>query len=115
MDPTLQSQLDTYLHRLDHLTREGLALREALAREALGDAATDPGTLTFIHQWQRECAATISQLSGGSKAHWLSRAYSEAFLMSADDREGSEASVLDIVDRILGVLAQAVGSLTQSN
>jgi hypothetical protein len=109
MDPTLQSQLDAYLHRLDHLTREGLALRDALERNA-----SDRGTLTFIGQWQRECAATISQLSGGSKAHWLSRAYSEAFLMPADAGGGTEVSVLDIVNRILGVLAQATASLIQS-
>ena len=29
--------------------------------------------------WQQDCAAAINQLSGGSKAHWLARAYSSAF------------------------------------
>ena len=111
MDQPLQSQLDTYLHRLDHLAGEGQTLRDALANE--------PGQrrdLSPVSVWQRECAATISQLSGGNKAHWLSRAYSEAFLMSATSREGeTEVSVVDIVDRILTVLEQAKASLSQAD
>jgi hypothetical protein len=69
-----------------------------------------------VRIWQRDCAAAINQLSGGSKAHWLSRAYSGAFLMrGADGGVIVEASASDIVDRILGVLAQARTSLTSAN
>jgi len=31
--------------------------------------------------WQEDCGVIINQLSGGSKAHWLARAFSGAFLM----------------------------------
>jgi hypothetical protein len=111
MDSSLQSQLDSYLHRLGHLKREGEELRGAL-----GSSATERQTLALVGTWQRECAATISQLSGGSKAHWLSRAYSDAFLLSADTAAGiPDVSVIDIVTRILGVLDQAAASLTQSS
>lgn len=68
-----------------------------------------------VRIWQRDCAAAINQLSGGSKAHWLSRAYSSAFLMrGADGGVIVEASASEIVDRILGVLAQARASLTSA-
>ena len=68
-----------------------------------------------VRIWQRDCAAAINQLSGGSKAHWLSRAYSSAFLMrAADGGVIVEASASEIVDRILGVLAQARASLTSA-
>jgi hypothetical protein len=66
-----------------------------------------------VRIWQRDCAAAINQLSGGSKAHWLSRAYSGAFLMrGADGGVIVEASASEIVERILAVLAQARASLT---
>ena len=69
--------------------------------------------LADVRIWQRDCAAAINQLSGGSKAHWLSRAYSSAFLMrGADGGVIVEASASEIVDRILGVLGQARASLT---
>ena len=68
-----------------------------------------------VRIWQRDCAAAINQLSGGSKAHWLSRAYSSAFLMrAADGGVIVEASASEIVERILGVLAQARASLTSA-
>ena len=58
--------------------------------------------------------AAVNQLSGGSKAHWLSRAYSQAFLMrSTADRVVEEATVGDIVDRLVDVLVQGVASLAQ--
>src|SRR5439155_11118853 len=64
--------------------------------------------------WQHDCAMAVSQLSGGSKAHWLSRAYSDALLVrSAGGDAMVEASVTDIVGRVLGVLDQAVASLSQ--
>ena len=65
-----------------------------------------------IREWQRNCAAVINQLSGGSKAHWLARAYGGAFLVRATDGAVVvEASAAEIVDRILDVLAQARTSL----
>jgi hypothetical protein len=68
--------------------------------------------LADVRIWQRDCAAAINQLSGGSKAHWLSRAYSSAFLMRGSDGGVIvEASTSEIVYRILGVLAQARASL----
>jgi hypothetical protein len=52
-------------------------------------------------------------LSGGSKAHWLARAFSEAFLMrSADGRAVTGAPPAEIVTRLLGVLEQAVATLS---
>jgi hypothetical protein len=66
-----------------------------------------------VRIWQRDCAAAINQLSGGSKGHWLSRAYSGAFLMrGADGGVIVEVSASEIVERILAVLAQARTSLT---
>ena len=108
MDGSVRAEVATFLHRLDHLTREG---------DRLLDAVTpDPsGSLEHVSLWQRECAATISQLSGGSKAHWLSRAYSAAFLLSAGSGPlATEATVAEIVSRILTVLGRARDSLSQA-
>src|SRR6202043_2411798 len=63
--------------------------------------------------WQEDCGITINQLSGGSKAHWLARAFSEAFLMrSAAGHAAEGAATEEIVRRLLNVLEQAVASLT---
>jgi len=63
---------------------------------------------------QRDCAAAINQLSGGSKAHWLARAYSDAFLVRpANGGVAVEADATEIADRILGVLEQGAASLAQ--
>ena len=65
-----------------------------------------------IRIWQHDCAAAINELSGGSKAHWLSRAFSNALLVrSADGAAVVEASAAEIVGRMLEVLEQARGSL----
>jgi len=64
--------------------------------------------------WQKDCVAAVNQLSGGSKAHWLSRAYSQAFLVrSTADRVVEEATIGEIVDRLVDVLLQGVASLSQ--
>ena len=108
MDGSVRAEVAAFLHRLDHLTREG---------DRLLDAVTpDPsGSREHVSLWQRECAATISQLSGGSKAHWLSRAYSDAFLLSAGSGPlATEATVAEIVGRILTVLARTKDSLSQA-
>ena len=104
MDETLRSQRDTALAYLDRLTRRGREIAERL--KTTQDSAVD------IRVWQQDCAAAINELSGGSKAHWLSRAFSQAFLVRPS--AGGvvvEASAAEIVDRLLAVLAQASASL----
>src|SRR5688572_1709 len=113
MDDSFRQQIATFEHRLSHLLRDGFDLQRTLS--------VDPGApeLAAMRAWQRECAATISQLSGGSKQHWLSRAYSEAFLLTAPDPSAAvqvspgEAGVGTIVERIIGVLRQAQASLAE--
>jgi hypothetical protein len=94
------SAIDAYRHRLDHLAADGRQLRAGLA-----DAPDDIDHLSALRAWQTECAATVSQLSGGSKMHWLSRAFSDALLVRATT--GGSASVVAIIDRLLGVLDSA--------
>ena len=70
--------------------------------------------LAATRAWQQDCAAAINQLSGGSKAHWLARAYSGAFLVrSAHGGVVVEADATEITDRILDVLAQGATSLSR--
>lgn len=64
--------------------------------------------------WQQRCAVIVQELSGGSKAHWLARAFSEAFLVRSIAGEIVEqAPLTEIVDRVLGVLDQAGRSLAR--
>ena len=96
--------LPSHLHRLEHLIREGQELRATLAAEK---AAPEQMRL-----WQRECGAAIGQLSGGNKAHWLSRAYSSALLVRSTNGEAVvEADAGEIVRRVLDVLEQGRQSL----
>jgi hypothetical protein len=107
MDDTLRAQRDFALGQLEDLTRRGRQLSDALA--ANPDAAP---SLAAARAWQQASAAAIHQLSGGSKAHWLSRAFSGALLIrSAEGGAVVEANVGEIVDRILDVLEQAGASL----
>ncbi len=100
MDEHLRHQRDTSLRQLEVLIRRGHQIKHARAVDA-------------IRAWQHDCAAAINQLSGGSKAHWLSRAYSGAFLVrSADGGMVVEADATEILDRILRVLEQAAASLS---
>jgi hypothetical protein len=63
--------------------------------------------------WQKDCAALVSQLSGGSKAHWLAREFSHAFLVHAPaGKPVEETDLAIIVERILGVLEKAQQALT---
>lgn len=104
MDDIARTQRDIALAHLDRLTRRG---REIAAR-----LKTTPDSAVDIRAWQQDCAAAINELSGGSKAHWLSRAFSQAFLVRpADGGVVTEASAAEIVDRLLAVLAQASASL----
>src|ERR1700680_3016059 len=87
MDETLRHQRDTSLGQLEALIRRGREIKDTRAVDA-------------IRGWQQDCAAAINQLSGGSKAHWLARGYSGAFLMrSADGGVVVEADTTEIVDR----------------
>src|SRR5882724_2010237 len=110
MDESLREQIETYLSHLDGLIRRGRPLRDALEK--------DPASKTAIaatRVWQEDCGVTINQLSGGSKAHWLARSFSEAFLMrSAAGSAVEGAAPAEIVNRLVGVLEQAVASLTGS-
>jgi hypothetical protein len=101
MDETLRHQRDTSLGQLDALIRRGREI-----------AVTRSVDMTRV--WQTDCAAAVNQLSGGSKAHWLARAYGDAFMVrSATGGVVVEADATEIVERILGVLAQAVASLSR--
>jgi hypothetical protein len=111
MDESLRAQIDTYLSHLDGLIKRGQQLRDALAENP-----AEPAAIASTRRWQEDCGVTINQLSGGSKAHWLARSFSEAFLMrSPDGRAAQGAAPAEIVQQLLGVLGQAVASLKQSN
>ena len=108
MDQTLQAQIETYLAHLDGLMRRGFQLRDGLASDA-----SNQSTIASVRAWQEDCGVTINQLSGGSKAHWLARSFSNAFLMrSANGRAVEGAAPAEIVKRLLDVLEQAVASLS---
>jgi hypothetical protein len=81
--------------------------------------ATDPSNqsaITATRVWQEDCGVTVNQLSGGSKAHWLARSFSQAFLIrSAVGSAVEGAPPVEIVKRLLDVLAQAVASLSQTD
>jgi hypothetical protein len=109
MDESLRAQLDLYLPRLDALIRRGCRLRDALASDP-----TSKATLLANRAWQQDCGVAVNELSGGSKAHWLARAFSEAFLLRSTNGavvEGAEPA--QIVGRLVDVLNQAVASLAQ--
>jgi hypothetical protein len=109
MDESLRSQIDSNLSHLEALIRRGRKLREALAENS-----SNTSTLVSNRAWQQDIGVAINQLSGGSKAHWLARAFSEAFLLRAASGEASEgAAPAEIVERLLGVLDQAVISLSR--
>lgn len=109
MGETLRAQIETFLAQLDRLIRRGDQVRDTLAKEP-----ANPSSIATARVWQEECGVTIHQLSGGSKAHWLARSFSEAFLMrSADGNALEGAAPQEIVERLLDVLRQAVATLSQ--
>lgn len=111
MDESLRAQIQTYLSHLDGLIKRGHQLRDALKADP-----SDGAAITATRRWQEDCGVTINQLSGGSKAHWLARSFSDAFLMrSADGRAAQGAAPAEIVQQLLGVLGQAVASLSQKD
>src|ERR1700740_3269899 len=108
MDESVRAQIETHLSHLDGLIRRG---RQILDRLTTG--AGNPTVIAETRAWQEHCGTTINQLSGGSKAHWLARSFSNAFLMrTADGRAAEAVSPDEIVKRLLDVLGQAVGSLS---
>jgi hypothetical protein len=111
MTENLQAQIETYLFELDGLIRRGRQVREALA--------ADPASVSAIaatRVWQEQCGVAINQLSGGSKAHWLARSFSAAFLMrSAAGHAVEGAAPEEIVRRLLDVLEQAVATLSRKD
>jgi hypothetical protein len=108
MDESLKTQIETYLTHLDGLIRRGREVRDTLTAEPSNASA-----MAATRSWQEDCGVTINQLSGGSKAHWLARSFSEAFLMrSTDGRATTGAAPAEIVTRLLGVLGQAVASIS---
>jgi hypothetical protein len=110
MDENLRAQINTYLSHLDGLIRRGIQLRDKLA-----DDSDSENLIADIRGWQEDCGVTINQLSGGSKAHWLARSFSEAFLLrSSGGRAAAGAAPSDIVKRLLDVLEQAVASLSNT-
>ncbi len=105
---SVQAQIDTYLSHLRGLIRRGRELRDTLAADP-----SSPPAITATRAWQEDCGVTINQLSGGSKAHWLARAFSQAFLMRSPAGDAVEgAAPAEIVQRLLDVLHQAVATLS---
>jgi len=108
MDENLRTQIETYLSHLDGLIRRGRQVRDTLTTDP-----SDPSGMAATRAWQEDCGVTVNQLSGGSKAHWLARSFSESFLMrSADGRAVTAAAPTEIVNRLIGVLEQAVATLS---
>ena len=109
MDQSLQAQLDLYLPRLDALIRRGYQLRDTLAADPSGKPE-----LIANRVWQQDVGVAVNELSGGSKAHWLARAFSEAFLLRSSGGavvEGAEPA--EMAARLVDVLKQAVASLAR--
>jgi hypothetical protein len=111
MDESLQTQIETYLTHLDSLILRGHQLRDTLAADP-----SDASAMAATRRWQEDCGVTINQLSGGSKAHWLARSFSQAFLMHAPDGSAAQgAAPSEIVQQLLAVLGQAVASLSRTD
>jgi hypothetical protein len=108
MDESVRAQIETHLSHLDSLIRRGRQIRDTLTT-----GASNPRVIAETRAWQEHCGTTINQLSGGSKAHWLARSFSNAFLMRTKDGRAAEGVPPDeIVKRLLDVLDQAVASLS---
>jgi hypothetical protein len=98
---------DIAIRHVDALIERGGGLAQRLSTDA-----PLPADLDQMRAWQQQCAAAVTHLSGGSKAHWLSRAFSDAFLVrSTDGGAVVEAPALDIVRRLVDVLGHARASL----
>jgi hypothetical protein len=108
IDESVKTQVEIYLTHIGGLIGRGQKLRDELAADPASVVA-----ITATRRWQEDCGVTINQLSGGSKAHWLARSFSEAFLMrAADGRAVEGAAPAEIVKRLLAVLEKAVTTLS---
>jgi len=106
-----QPLVDAFRHRIEHLKRQGHVLRAQVA----DGSAVDSVSLSNVRAWQQQCGIAVNELSGGSKAHWLARAFSDAFLIRpAPGDVAAEAPVAEIVSRLLDVLNQAGEALAQT-
>src|SRR5436190_20861078 len=104
----MDAVVSDYLLRVDSLIRKGREVRSIAANHA------DTAATVSVRLWQQDCAELVNELSGGSKAHWLARAFSEAFLVRSSAAEAiAEAPLTDIVERLVTVLERARGSLSQ--
>jgi hypothetical protein len=105
-----RTRFEQYLHQLDGMIDEGRALGARLQHDPAAST-----TIPMIRSWQQTCATTINELSGGSKAHWLARAFSEAFLIRSQAGEAvDEAPLSTIVERVVAVLDSARRSLAHA-
>jgi hypothetical protein len=128
MDDALRAQRDASVALIDRLVRRGRELSDNLhavsphaaltsepTREASAgrsDSARFTALSKSVRAWQQDCAVAVNELSGGSKAHWLARAFSAAFLVpSTPANVIVEADVIEIVDRLVEVLQKAGASL----
>jgi hypothetical protein len=110
MDKSLRAQKQTYLSHLAGLIRRGDELREVLAANP-----ADGSVMIAARRWQEDCGGTINQLSGGSKSHWLARAFSRAYLKRSPDGQAAQGSApAEIVQQLLAVLGQAAATLSHS-
>jgi hypothetical protein len=108
MDESPRAQINSNLSHLHGLIRRGQKLRDTLAEDP-----TNKSALVANRAWQQDCGVAINQLSGGSKAHWLARSFSEAFLMRTTSGQViEEVAPAKIVERLVGVLDQAVISIS---
>jgi hypothetical protein len=111
MNEALVMQVAAYRSRLEALVRRGLDVRDALAAEG-----TNPSATAAARTWQQDCGVVVNELSGASKAHWLARAFSEAFLVrQAAGPVVEDISPAEIVQRLIGVLEQGLASLSQDD
>jgi hypothetical protein len=108
IDESVRTQVEIYLAHLAGLIERGQKLHDELLADPANGVA-----ITATRRWQEDCGVAINQLSGGSKAHWLARSFSQAFLMRATDGRAVEgAAPAEIVKRLLGVLEKAVTTLS---
>lgn len=106
---SLEAQRQTFLAQIAALKQRGMELRLSLIQDP-----TNPATVAATRVWQEHCGVTINQLSGGSKAHWLARSFSDAFLVRSASGEATEAAATErIVARLLEVLETAGDSLSR--
>jgi len=107
MDESMRAQIETHLSHLDGLIQRGRQIRERLRK-----SGTNPAVMAETRAWQEHCGTTINQLSGGSKAHWLARSFSNAFLMrTADGRAAEAVPPEEIVKRLVEALCKRVEDL----